>query len=155
MARKKKDEIEAVEPAGTELVVAGVGTLVHLDRPEEVAQALADIRRLEAQLRAVKSELGIALAAEGARQGTKTMRFGGLTVKLKSDKRIVWDVEELSKLLDAGLPQERYDELVSTEVTYKVSAAEAKRIAGANDGYAAIIERARTEHEPTVSVAVS
>jgi len=151
----KKQQVETVEPAGTELVVAGVGTLVHLDRPEEVAQALADIRALEAQLRSVKSELAIALAAEGARQGTKTMRFGSLTVKLASDKTIVWDIEELAKLLDAGLPAERYDALVSTEVTYKVSAAEAKRIAGANEVYHGIIERARSESEPTVRVQVS
>lgn len=153
MARARKtQELETVE-AAADVVVTPQGTVVRLDHPDEVAQALADVRTLETQLRTLKSALTQALVDEAQRQGSKTLRFGDLKVEVTSPVTVTWDLEELAKLLDAGLPQDRYDALVKTEVTYKVDAREAKRIAG-SDRYRAIIERARVEGEtaPRASV---
>lgn len=149
MARKQKDE------AGTELVVAGVGSVVNLDKPAEVAQALADVRALENALRDVKPILTGALVEESKRQGKKTLRFGDLEVVISQSREIVWDLEVLAELLDAGMSEERYAELVTETVTYKVSAQEAKIIAGANPEYARIIERARTDHDGPARASVS
>lgn len=130
----------------SDLAVPGIGSIVRYDRPDEIAVALADIRDLEAKLRDVKRELAFALEQESERQGTKTLRYGDLTVTLSTPTEIVWDVEELEKLLEAGLPQDRYEQLVTTEISYKVNAREASHIAAANPEYAKIIERARTDH---------
>jgi len=59
------------------------------------------------------------------------------------------------KLLDAGLPEARYDALVKQEITHKVNANEAKRIGGTNPQYAEIIERAKTLHDRPVSAKVT
>lgn len=152
MARRKTTEIAEVEPS-SELVVTPQGAVVHLDRPEEVAQALADIRTLDVQLRALKLVLTQALVDEAERQGSKTLRLGDVTVEISGGTTITWDLDVLATLLDAGLPQERYDALVKTEVTYKVDAREAKRIAS-SDRYREIIERARAEHETPARASV-
>lgn len=149
-----RGDIEEVEVASTELVIPGLATLVNMEEPAQVAQALADIRSLENQLREIKSDLSAVLIGESARQGSKTLRFGDLTVEVSGGTSIEWDLDELAKLQAAGLPEERYDALVRTTVSQTVSAAEAKRIAAVNSEYARIIERARTDREvaPRVSV---
>lgn len=129
---------------GTELVLP-TGTVVDLDKPAEVAQALADIRKLEGQLREVRRDLDEILLEEAVRLGKKTMHFEGITVEISGGKAIEWDLDELGKLAAAGLPEERYNELVRANVSYSVDAREATRIGGANPAYKAIIDRARTD----------
>lgn len=153
--RRRRGEVAVVEPEPTGLVLPHSGEVVPLDDPLGCATALDEIRTLEARLREAKTALSRSIADEAARQGTKTLRLGdGVTAKVTVGREIVWDLDELQKLRDAGLPEERFDALVTTEVTYKVSAGEAKRIAGANPEYARIIERARddVERAPTVSI---
>lgn len=139
---------------GTEVAIPGIGSLVNLDHPDEVARALADIRELENMLREAKRELTFVLERESEKQGTKTLGYGDVTVTVTTPTEIAWDLNVLEELLEAGLPQERYDELVKTEISYKVSAREADRIAGANATYADIIDRARTNHAGTPRVSV-
>ncbi len=142
------------QTTGKEIAVPGIGTVVSLDKPQEIAQALADIRDLENQLRIVKGNLSYLLVDESERVGSKTLHLDGMTVEISGGNAIEWDLEELEKLRDAGLPEARYDELVKTEVSYKVDARQAQRIAGANPAYATIIERARTDRETTPRVSV-
>lgn len=141
----ESDEV-ATPIASQALVLPHTGELISLEELPKVASALDAIRAHEAQLREVKQILTEALVEESRRQGSKTLRLDYLTVEIGGGTTVEWDIEVLHRLQDAGLPEERFDALVRTEVTYKVSAAEAKRISS-NPEYARIIELARTEHE--------
>jgi hypothetical protein len=136
-------EIAAVEP--DEVVIPFTGELVRRDDPKACATALDDIRKMETALKELKGWLTRAVVAESARQGKKTLALDDLTVVVQGGYGLEWDVSELLRLLDLGLPEERFNALVTEEITYRVSAAEAKRIAAANPEYAAVIERARSE----------
>lgn len=121
------------------------GELVDLleapERIPEILEQLRERRRLLNEWTAAVTETVAELARIG---GTKTLNLGGRKVSLTGDSEVSWDVLELQKLLDAGLPQDRYDTLVTEEVSYKVNASVAKQIAAANPRYKEIVERART-----------
>jgi hypothetical protein len=136
-------ELETVEAESRELVHPATGELISLDDPRACAVAIVELRRLEHAMKDARAELVRVIAEEAERQGSKTLHLPGVTVTLKDSTRIEWDLDELEKLRDLGLPEDRYNALVRTEVTYKVQAGEAKRIAGANAEYAKVIERAR------------
>lgn len=130
-----------------------VGTVVSLQAAGQVAQALSDVRDMEAQLRDAKRILTDALVSEAVARGTKTIHLDDVTVEIRGGSEIVWDVQELEAgLLSAGAPQSLVDEIISTEITYKVDARRASRAAGANPRYAEVVERARNEVEKPHSV---
>lgn len=118
-----------------------VDLLEHPERIPEILEQLRERRRLLNEWTAAVTET---VAEIARRSGTKTLNLGGRKVSLGGDTELSWDVTELRKLLDLGLPQARYDELVTEEVSYKVNASVAKQIAAANPDYAAVVERART-----------
>lgn len=132
------------EPS-TELVLPHSGELVDLTSAAACGAALENVRTLEWQLREVKKALTFVLVEEATRQGTKTLHLQTGDYSISGGTTVEWDVEELEKLKDVGLPEERFYDLVTTVVSYKVNAAVAKQIAGANPEYAAIIDRARVE----------
>jgi len=107
-------------------------------------RVLTEVRELEARLRELKAGLTDAIANECSRQGTKTLELNGYKAELRGGSEIVWDVELLEGLRDLGLPEERMSALITTEVTYRVNANEAKRIASVNPEYAEVIERAKS-----------
>jgi hypothetical protein len=146
---------EIVVPEKRWVVLPHTGEVVPFEDPVACANAIEEIRNLEWKLREAKNELTRVFLEESERQGSKTMRWEGLEVVLSASETPQWDVTELIKLRDLGLPEGRYDALVKEEVTYKVSAAEAKRIAGANPEYAEVIERAKTMVPRNPSVKVS
>lgn len=111
----------------------------------ECLRVLTRIRELERELREAKSLLTDELSLEFSRQGKKTLEFNGVKAELRGGTEIVWDIETLEQLRDLGLPEERMDELVKAEVTYKVNTAVAKQLAAANSDYAAVIASAKTE----------
>jgi hypothetical protein len=117
--------------------------------PENASRALQAIREMEGLLRDAKALATAVLVDEARRQGTKTLRVGGRTVTVKESREIVWDMEQLEKLRDLGLPESRWAELVTEVLSYKVSAQVAKELSGANPEYAEIIERARTDYVRT------
>lgn len=138
----------------TDLVLPHSGELVDLTSPRDVGLAIEQIRALEGQLRDVKTVLTAVLVEESSKRGSRTLRFGDAEYSLSSGSVPEWDIEELEKLLDLGLPADRWNDLVSTVVTYKVNASEAKRIAATNESYRAVIERARHDTPKPVYVSV-
>lgn len=138
-----------------ELMVPFTGELVSLDDPAHCAKVMQEIRELEAKLRELKGYLGESLMEESRRQGTKTMHFPGLEVKINTPNDIAWDQEVLAELQAAGLPEERFNALVTTEISFKVNGSVAKSIAGSNEVYAEILARAQTRVPRTPSVSVN
>jgi histone H3/H4 len=131
------------------------GELIPATDTPRIAAYLADIRELErGPLKDAKRACAIILEDELRRQGIKTVHYGRLDVTMSEEKEIVWDMEILEELREAGLPEERFGELVKEEVSYKVSAAVAKQIAAANETYAEIIGRARTDVDKGARVSV-
>lgn len=136
------------------LVIPYSGEVISPDDAEACARKLHEIRELERRLRELKNELTFHLAQEFERQGLKTMDLNGIKAELKGGSEIAWDIEILEELRGLGLPDERFNELVRTEVTYKVSAKEANRIAAANPRYAEVIDRAKQRYSTPVYVSV-
>jgi hypothetical protein len=125
-----------------ELVVPGIGQIVNLDDPPEVAGALGKVRELESMLRSVKSELTAALVYASQRLGTKTLHLENCDVTIKSGSSTVYDPIEIEAgLRAAGMPEERIREIVKETVSYSVDAVKAKQAAGANPLYAAVIAK--------------
>lgn len=127
----------------TELVLVTTGELIDLSNTRQVVDALEHIRRLEYELRETKKALTDAVAEECQKQGTKTLHLGDVSAELTGGSKVEWDMDRLAHLKDLGLPDDRWNALVTIEQTYKVNAAEAKRIAAANTAYANVIETAR------------
>lgn len=127
-----------------ELVLPGTGELVNLDDAGQVARALSSLRDWKRHADEARAVLEAALVAESARQGTKTLHLGAMTASVSADTELAWDVTVLIGLLAAGLPSERYTDLVTETVSYKINASVAKQIAGANPAYAAIIDAAQS-----------
>lgn len=139
----------------TELVVPGTGELVNLADPAAVAVALHGLRLHKEAVESARATLEAALVAESGRVGIKTLHLPGAVAKIGPDSDLEWDVTILVELIPAGLPRERYDELVTLPpVTPKVNAAVAKQIEGSNDVYAEIIRRARSRVPKRASVKV-
>lgn len=130
----------------SELVVPYSGELVPLDSPSECARVLNEIRELKKKLREAEQELTFVLTQEFQRQGLKTMELDGVKMELKGGSEIAWDLEVLEELRELGLPEDRFNDLVKAEVSYKVSAREAQRIASTNEQYAEVIERAKQRY---------
>lgn len=140
--------------ASLALVVPTTGELVSLDDPQQCVNTLLEIRELEERVRELKRALSEAIAEHSRMAGTKTLTFGDMTASVGSRSKVLWDVEVLEELLAAGLPAERFDQLVTAEVTYKVNLKVANSIASSNEEYAAIIERAKSEQPQAVSVTI-
>ena len=127
-----------------QLVVPVTGELLDLSDADKCVSVLTEIRDLENQLREAKATLTEALAAEFARRGTKTFESNGMKASLSGGSEVIWDIEVLDELRDLGLPEDRMDALVTTEVTHRVNSNVAKQIASANPAYAEVVERAKS-----------
>lgn len=140
---KPTTEVAVVDAAPLELVQPLTGELIRADDVAGVGEAIRALREHKREVDTAISAFTAAAIEQSRAMGTKTLRAGGVTIKLGADSEIEWDVTELVKLLAAGLPPERYAELVTETLTYKVNASVAKQIEGANAKYAPIIDRAR------------
>ena len=132
-----------------------IGSIIDLEQPEQVAQAIDDVKRAFAVLGEAKRMLEGLLVEESRKQGSKTLHLPGYDVEVKDDKTLVWNLEVLEELRAAGLPEERFEELVRPKVEYSVSALKAKQIErSGNEQYASIIGRARSYEERTPRVSI-
>lgn len=129
---------------GAEIMLPDSGEIVALDDPAACAKALAALREFKRRVDGARADLEAALVHHAQHAGTKTLHLDGATVKVAGGEAVEWDVTVLLGLLDAGLPAERYAQLVREEVTYKVDARVAKSVeAAGNPEYARIIASAR------------
>lgn len=138
----------------SEVLIPYSGEIVDLGDPSGCLKLLSEIRILEGQLRDVKGALTEALAEEFSRQGTKTIEMNGVKAVLGPDTETVWDVEVLQELPELGLPEERMNALVTTEIQYKVNASVAKQLAAANPAYAEVVERAKSRIPRTAYISI-
>lgn len=142
-------------PTSTELVIPLTGEVISLDDPASCARVMQEIRELEYKLRTLKGHLTQALVQASRAAGTKTLHYPNVTVTVSTPEQIAWDYEVLTELLEAGLPEERFNDLVLIEQSYKINNSVAKSIAGSNDVYAEIIQRAQARVPKTPSVSVA
>lgn len=121
---------------------------------ENAAELLTAMREMRSRILDLQKECEAVLLEESRRQGTKTLHLPAATVTISGGSELEWDLEVLAELRAAGLPEERWDELVVATVTYKVSALVAKQLESANEDYAAVIARARGRVETQQRVSV-
>jgi signal transduction histidine kinase len=119
------------------------GELVPTGDLARVAATLDDLRGIRQKLNDAVAAFTEAVIAESRRQGTRTLQAAGVRLEVSADNTIEWDVEELLKLRDLGLPEARYNELVQQTVTFKVNGSVARQLEGASEEYAKVIDRAR------------
>lgn len=139
-----------------ELVLPHSGEVVDLTDETACGVALDEIRRMQAHMAEATRLLSNAIAARAAVLGSKTIRLsGGRKAVVTGGTETSYDGPELMRRLRAlGMPEDRIAEVVQEEVTHKVIAIEAKRIAAANPDYAKAVEAVRTVHEKPWSVQI-
>ena len=91
-----------------------------------------------------------------ARPGALTFELpDGGKAEISDRPTIVYDAVAIeADLREAGMPEETLSKIVKEEVSHKVVAIEAKKAARANEVYAEIIERHRTEQPSNPSVSI-
>lgn len=148
-------EIEKVEAEASQALVPLLGLVIDLDQPKQVAEALYIVRDAKRQLDEARAGLERVLAEEARRLGTKTLHLDGVEAVITGGPTVEYDIEELQKLLDAGLPEERYDKLVKAKVEYVVDKSVIRQLLGSgNAEYLRIIERAARDVEKPYRVSV-
>jgi len=119
------------------------GELIPTADLARVAATLDDLRQVKQKLNDAVAAFTEAVIVESRRQGTRTLTAGGVKLEVSAENTIEWDIEELLKLRDLGLPEARYDELVQQTVSFKVNGSVARQLEGASEEYKVVIERAR------------
>lgn len=134
---------ESLEPYVPDEIANPVnGALVPAGDLKAVGENIELLRRAKGAVDLALRQLTDAVRMAARSEGRRTFHVDGVSIVLGSETEVEWDAEELViGLAKAGCPQPRLNELVSTEVTYKVNAAVAKQIAGANPEYKAVIDR--------------
>jgi hypothetical protein len=111
----------------TEVVDPFTGSLVDVSDPMMAAEFLDALRQSKETITKIIHAVEEIQRAEFERQGTKTIHAGRWDLELESQVSYQWDEEVLHELLDAGLPEERYQDLVKTTVSVKVLQGERAR----------------------------
>jgi len=131
----------------TELVDPQTGELVNAADLQQAGVYLDILRRRKREIDdQIKLVEAIALN-EMALLGQGTVRKGRVQLTRQGGKKYEYDLEELAKLQDAGLPEDRYSEVVKPVVDWKVDRNALKQLSAANPEYRQIIENATTEVE--------
>ncbi len=117
---------------------------------ENAARVITAARDMRTRINDVVAQATAWLAEESARQGTKTLHAGTSSVVLSGGPSDEYDPLELMNYLrNAGLPEQRVDDAVTTIIDYKVNRAVLRQLAAANPEYADAIEQAkRTVEKP-------
>jgi hypothetical protein len=130
------------------------GQLINVSDPATAAEFVYALRTSKNVIDKLIKQVTTAAEPAFRQAGTKTLRFGAIEMELKEPVSYDWDEEILHELVDAGLPEERYADLVKETVVRKVNQSVAKQLEASNEKYREIIERARTrvEKPPTLDV---
>jgi hypothetical protein len=135
-----------LEPANL-TVVPVLGTVVNVDNPTHVAETIADVDQAVELLREMRDMLVGLVVDEASRQGTKTLHLeDGIIAKVSGGSRPEYDLETLAdQLRDAGLPEDRLEQLIVPRVEYKLDQAVARQLRGANPAYRQALDECRTD----------
>lgn len=139
------------------LVVPGTGEVLSIETADDAVESLDRLRDLEAAIGHAKRAATERLTELAKLYGKKTMPVtGGRKVTLSSGTTTSYDADAIyAALIDAGMPEERIEEIIETTVSHRVRAAQAKQAAGANPAYKAIIEEHTTVTDRPVYASVS
>lgn len=139
------------------LVVPGTGELLPMETADEAVRSLDRLRDLEAAIGDAKRIVTERMVEISALLGKKTIVVeGGRKIQLSTGTSTTYDADAIyADLIDAGMPEERIEEIIETTVTHRVRAAQAKQAAGANQAYKEIIDRHTTTHSRPVYASVS
>ncbi len=122
---------------------------------ENAGRVITAARDMKSRVQEVIGQATAYLADEASRQGTKTLHDGGATLTLSGGLTDEYDAADLMNALrEAGCPEARIDEAVTTEIKYKVNKSVLRQLAGANIAYRAAIEEARYQYEKPWRVSV-
>lgn len=128
------------------LVHVGTGEVLEAT-PANAAIVIEAARAMKRQVDDVIRYATAILGEESRRLGTKTLRFDRTKVSLTGGPQTDYDAVALRDLLrDAGCPEERINEAVVEEISYKVNRNVLKQLR-VNDDYAAAIDLAKREYE--------
>lgn len=154
--RRTDAELATIDRAEPETILMPLtGELVRADDPSKVAEAIEMLRDHKRKVDGAIAAFTAAAAEISKQKGTKTIHIGGgASLKISDGGKVEWDVTELVKLVGAGLPLERYEDLVTETVAYKVDGNVARQIAGSNPAYKKIIEQAKKRTPGRVSANV-
>ena len=126
------------------LPVPLTGQLVDLGDANEIASAVDGVRQAEQQLAEVRRFLTDVLRLHAAKLGTKTLHLDDCDVVISGGHKVEYDAQQLAdELRQAGLPEERLEQVIVAVVTYKVSQRVLNQLAAANPTYKEAIERCR------------
>jgi hypothetical protein len=115
---------------------------------DNAVAALIAARNMKERVNEIVSETTAFLVSESTRLGTKTLPAGSTTVSLSGGVSDEYDAHDLMQLLrESGCPEDRIEQAVTTEISYKVNRAVLRQLAAANPDYKAAIELARREVE--------
>lgn len=137
-------DLEVFVPA--ELLDVRTGELVQAT-PAKATELIVAAREMRGRLLGLVKDCEAVLLDESRKQGTKTLHYPEGKAEITGGQELIWNLDILLQLRDRGLPEDRYNELVVATVTYKVNAAVAKQLEGANPAYAEVIGMARS-YEP-------
>ena len=131
-------------------VAADTPALIHPETGEALAPTIENaalvldaVSRARDQLSRLKEQATDVVREIARVQGVKTFHVGDLDVSLSGGPSVEYDPEALRDLLRrADCPEERIDQLVTAEITYRVNRSVLKQLASANESYASAIKLA-------------
>ena len=118
-----------------EVVNILTGELIEADDYQALAQAWASMQEYRLRLSDAMRGITEILVQEAARRGSREIE--GLTVEQKTTYS--WQMPSLEQLLAAGLPQDKWDEIVTPQPP-KVDARKMLAVGRVNPEYQSIIE---------------
>lgn len=137
------------------LLVIPTGVVIDLRDPNQVADAIVQVREATDALIEMRKFMEAVLRLEATRQGTKTLHLAAADAEITGGRRTEYDAPALEEhLARAGMPLERIQEIVTPVVTYKVNALKLKHAAAANPAYRQAMEAASSTVEAPWRVTV-
>jgi hypothetical protein len=126
-------------------VVSGEVLPASVDNAARVLEAAREMKR---RLNIVVAEATSFLLEQSQQRGTKTFRSDHGMVTLAGGPATEYDAYDLATgLRAAGCPEDRVEECVQAEITYKVNRSVAKQLAAANPKYRAAVAAAERQVE--------
>lgn len=112
------------------------------------ARVINAARAMKSNVNQIVQEATAWLVRESEQRGTKTLHDDHETVTISGGLSVEYDPHDLVEALQlAGCPQDRIDQAVVTEISYKVDRSVLRQLAAANPDYRAAIELAEREIE--------